>query len=298
MSFEQRAWLKPYIELNTELRRQATTTFERNFFKLLNNACYGKTMENLRHRVDIRLVSDRQVGERLVAKSNFDCSTRINDDLAQIKLNVTKILWNKPTYVGFCVLDLSKLHMYRFHYDVIKPLYEGRVKLLFTDTDSLCYELQTADVFEDLKGISDHLDTSDYPENHPLFSRRNAKVIGKFKDECNGASPIQFVGLRSKMYSLLLPGDKVKMTAKGLKTSTVRKHVVHRDYYNCLVDSVSTSLTYHNIRSRNHVLATEEITKRELSQFDDKRFLRPDTFDTFDTWAHGHYRIGRAQVPQ
>jgi hypothetical protein len=234
-------------------------------------------------------VGDRQQAEKLIVKSGFDSSSRINDNLEQIKLKVSKIRWMKPTYVGFCVLDLSKLHMYGFHYDVIRSMYGARAKLLFTDTDSLCYELQTEDVFEDMARLRDHLDTSDYPKDHPLFSLKNAKVLGKFKDECSGISPKQFVGLRSKMYSLLLAKDKVKMTAKGVKTSFVKKHILHEDYYNCLTRGVAASGTYFNIRSRNHVLATEEIRKRTLSPFDDKRYLRPETHDT---WAYGHCRIG------
>jgi hypothetical protein len=256
----------------------------------MNNAVFGKTMENLRNRVDFRLVGDREKAEKLVAKCGFESSSRINDNLELIKLRLSKILWTKPTYVGFCVLDLSKLHMYGFHYDVVKPMYGSRAKLLFTDTDSLCYELQTEDVFEDMARLRDHLDTSDYPQDHPLFSLKNSKVLGKFKDECNGISPRQFVGLRSKMYSLLLAEDKVKMTAKGIKTSFVKKHVLHEDYYNCLTRGVAASGSYFNIRSRNHVLATEEIRKRTLSPFDDKRYLRPETYDT---WAYGHWRINQ-----
>jgi hypothetical protein len=255
----------------------------------MNNAVFGKTMETLRHRIDIRLVGNREQAEKLIVKSGFESSSRINDNLEQIKFKVSKILWTKPTYVGFCVLDLSKLHMYRFHYDVIRPMYGARAKLLFTDTDSLCYELQTEDVFQDMARIRHELDTSDYPKDHPLFSLKNAKVLGKFKDECSGISPKQFVGLRSKMYSLLLAKDKVKMTAKGVKTSFVKKHILHEDYYNCLTRGVAASGTYFNIRSRNHVLATEEIRKRTLSPFDDKRYLRPETHDT---WAYGHCRIG------
>jgi hypothetical protein len=178
--------------------------------------------------------------------------------------------------------------MYAFHYETIKPLYGERAKLLFTDTDSLCYELTTKDVFVDMGRISDQLDTSDYPVDHPLFSRTNAKVIGKFKDECGGTSPKQFVGLRSKMYSLLLANDKTKATAKGIKTSFAKKKIKHADYYKCLIDSVETSASFENIRSKNHVLTTFTVRKRALSSFDDKRFLLRNTTDTL---AHGHWRI-------
>jgi hypothetical protein len=288
LKFRQSAWLAPYIELNTRLRQAATTTFEKNFFKLMNNAMFGKTMENLRKRIDVRLVSDKGTAEKLVAKSSFESSCKINDDLELVKLTKSTIHWSKPTYVGFCVLDLSKLHMYKFHYDVLKPMYGDRLKLLFTDTDSLCYEVQTTDLFKDMTRIKHHLDTSDYPANHPLHSTTNAKVLGKFKDECTGVSPLQFVGLRSKMYSLLLPGGKVKATAKGIKKSFAKKKIRHDQYLHCLKGDSTTTAEFHNIRSFLHTLKTVKVVKRALSAFDDKRFILPNKCDTL---AHGHWAI-------
>src|SRR5437867_9253178 len=83
-----------------------------------------------------------------------------------IKTRMTKIRWLKPTYIGFCVLELSKLLMYNFHYDYILKAYPNKAKLLFTDTDSLCYELHTDDAYADMKRDADRFDTSDYPVGH------------------------------------------------------------------------------------------------------------------------------------
>jgi len=139
-------------------------------------------------------------------------------------------------------------------------------------------------VYKDLEKIKDRLDTSEYPKDHPLYSPTNAKVAGTFKDECSGKSCSEFVGLRSKMYSLLLP-DSNKMTAKGISKSFVQKQIMHQMYKDCLFQNVRTTAKYENIRSRNHRVATETVNKFALSPFDDKRVLLPGTFDTK---AHGH----------
>jgi len=130
-------------------------------------------------------------------------------------------------------------------------------------------------------------DTSDYPLNHFLYSRENAKVVGKFKDEANGIAPLEFVGLRSKMYSLLLPGNKEKKTAKGIKKSYVTKKIRHEDYRNCIFNEEPTTSKFRTIRSTRHELHTIEISKAALSPFDDKRYL----VNSSDSYAYGHKDI-------
>ena len=160
-------------------------------------------MESLRKRIDVKLVTEQVQAERCIAKPAFESFRIVNDAITMVKTRVTKIFWDKPTYIGFCVLELSKRLMYQFHYDYILPTYGTNAKLLFTDTDSLCYELCTEDAYADMHKQLWRFDTSDYLKTHNNYSSVNCKVIGKFKDECNGAAPLEFVGLRSKMYSLL-----------------------------------------------------------------------------------------------
>jgi hypothetical protein len=199
----------------------------------------------------------------------------------------------KPTYIGFCVLELSKLLMYQFHYDYILPTYKQNAKLLFTDTDSLCYELCTEDAYADMRRELWRFDTSDYPDGHPNRSTENCKVIGKFKDECNGAPPLEFVGLRSKMYSLLMPSGKEKSTAKGIKLTYQKKHMKHKLYKDCLFNNITTTASYHQISSSNHQLSTNKITKSALSPYDDKRYLLAESTCTL---AYGHYKIAEAKT--
>ena len=186
LEFTQDPWIKTYIDFNTDKRRQATTDFERDFYKLMNNSVFGKTMENLRNRVNVNLVNDQTKAIKMIALPTFKHLEIINPELVMIHRLRAKIHQNKPIYTGFSILELSKVHMYRFHYDVMLAKYGLNCRLLFTDTDSFCYSIHTEDLYDDMTTFLEHLDTSTYPKDHPLYTSLNAKVLGKFKDECNG----------------------------------------------------------------------------------------------------------------
>ena len=126
----------------------------------------------------------------------------VNEDTVLVDKIRGKNFLNKPIYVSFAVQDLSKLLMFDFHYNVFKKRYGENARLLFSDTDSLCYHVFTDDLYADMAAYSHLLDTSGYPTSHSLYSSTNKKVIGKMKDECTGQPPIEFIDLRAKMYSL------------------------------------------------------------------------------------------------
>ena len=241
IKFEESPWLERYIALNTDLRTKAKTIskkafFEKGFFKLMNNSVFGKTMENIRNRVGIKLVNNSEKAEKLTAKPNFKHCNIFSKNLISIHMKKTKLTFNKPVYLGMCILDLSKTLMYDFHYNYIIQKYGNKAKLLFTDTDSLMYEIQTEDFYKDIsKDGKNRFDTSDYPPNHPsgIPSGFNKKVLGMFKDE--------FVGLRAKLYSF-----------KGKEQ--LRKINV--------------------IRSYNHEVYTEVVNKIALCYKDDKRYIQ------------------------
>ena len=204
IKFEESEWLKKYIALNTDLRTKAKNKLKKDFFKLMNNSVFGKTMENIRNRVDIKLVTDRKKAEKLAAKPNFKHCNIFCEELIAIHMKKTNLIMNKPIYLGMCILDLSKTLMFDVHYNYIKKKYGDKAKLLFTDTDSLMYELQTEDFYKDINGdVKDRFDTSDYPPNHPsgISAGCNKKVLGMFKDEVAGKIIDEFVGLRAKLYS-------------------------------------------------------------------------------------------------
>ena len=131
-----------------------------------------------------------------------------------------------------CILDLSKTLMHDFHYNYIKKKYNDRPKLLFTDTDSLTYEIETVDAYKDFWTDKDMFDNSDYPENSPYYCNTNKKIIGKFKDKACGIPITEFVGLKSKMYSYVKDNEKGGQTAKGIKKNVINNNIRHEDYNN------------------------------------------------------------------
>ena len=291
VAFRQKPWLKTYIELNTRLRQQAKSEFERDFFKLMNNACFGKSMENVRKRRKVDLVCSPVKLKKLLAKPQLEQFLIVNKETVLVDRIRAKVVLNKPIYIGFAVLDVSKLLMFDFHYNVIVKRYGTNSRLLFTDTDSLCYYLFTDDAYHDMQEYSDLLDTSGYPQSHPLYSSKNKKVIGKMKDECNGAPPIEFVGLRAKMYSLLTYDDNMaKRTAKGIKRRYVSKHVRHEMYLRTLRNRTIEHAKYRLFRSRAHKIETVECCKIALCAYDDKRFVLDDGVSTL---AYGHIYLNK-----
>ena len=216
LEFDQSPWLKQYIDFNTEMRKNAKNSFEKDFFKLMNNSVFGKTMENLRKRTNIELVTDEKRLNKLSAKPTYLSSKIFNQDLVAVHTKKEKLLLDKPSYVGMCILDLSKTLMYDFHYNYIKKKYPDS-QLLFTDTDSLFYHIKSEkDIYEEFWVDKNLFDNSDYPKSSKYFFNDNKKVIGKFKDEAAGKVIEEFVGLKSKMYSYLVREEEHKK-AKGVK---------------------------------------------------------------------------------
>ena len=213
--FNQSPWLKSYIDFNTQKRTNAKNSFEKDFFKLMNNAVFGKTMENVRKRVDVKLVTDEKQHVKLGRKPTYVSSKIFNENLVAVHKIKETLTVNRPAYVGMCILDLSKTLMYDFHYNYIKQEYNNKAKLLFTDTDSLTYEIQTKDVYKDFFKDKNKFDFSDYQENSKFYDKTNKKVIGKFKDEAAGQTITEFIGLRSKMYSYIKDNGENGKTAKG-----------------------------------------------------------------------------------
>jgi hypothetical protein len=167
VAFNQKSWLQTYIELNTRLRQMAKSEFEKDFFKLINNACFGKSMENVRNRRTVEIVGDPTKLKKLIAKPQTEQFLIINEDMVLVDRMKKEVLLNKPIYVGFTVLDVSKLLIFDYHYNVMVKRYGSNARLLFSDTDSLCYHLFTDDVYRDMSEYIDLLDTSGYPATIP-----------------------------------------------------------------------------------------------------------------------------------
>ena len=291
IKFEESEWLKSYIDMNTKLRTKSINNFEKDFFKLMNNSVFGKTMENIMNRVDIKLVNDTDKAKKLTSKPNFKHLNIFCEELIAIHMKKTSLTMNKPTYLGMCILDLSKTIMYDFHYNYIKPKYENKAKLLFTDTDSLMYEIETEDFYKDISGdVKDRFDTSDYPHSHAsgIPTGCNKKVLGMFKDELGGRCIEEFIGLRAKLYSYKMFEGEESKKCKGVKKSVIKKSITHEDYKTCLFTGKEQLRKMNVIRSYDHEIYTEEVNKVALSADDDKRFILEDGIHTL---AWGHYKI-------
>ena len=226
ISFYQSSWMEPYIRKNTELRKTAANNFEKDFFKLMNNSVFGKTIENIRKRQNIHLIDNRKKALKLSSRPNFDRCTIFDKHLIAVHMKNTEVYFNKPVYVGQAILDLSKTLMFDFHYNYIKKKYKHKAELLFTDTDSLMYQIYTDDFYKDISpDILSKFDTSDYDPNHPsgIPTGVNKKVIGMFKDEVAGKQITRFVGLRPKLYTFEIEEDKEVKKCKGVKKNVVKR---------------------------------------------------------------------------
>ena len=287
IKFIESEWIKPYIEMNANLRTKAKNNFEKDFFKLMNNSVFGKTIENIRNRVNVKLVNTQERLKKLSAKTNYKSCKIFNENLISVHMKKTSLTMNKPVYLGMCILDLSKTIMYDFHYNYIKPKYGDKAKLLFTDTDSFLYEIETEDFYKDISGdVKDRFDTSDYPENHPsgIPTGINKKVLGMFKDEAAGKIIIEFVGLRAKLYSFIIEDGKENKRCKGVKKQVVESSITHEDYKTCLITGKELLRKQNILRSYDHDIFSEEVNKIALSAADDKRYILDDGIHTLAWW--------------
>lgn len=324
LQFKQSPWLKSYIDLNTELRKKAMNEFEKAFYKYLINAIFGKTMENVRSRVDMKVVNkwDGKFGARmLIMRPNFKRLTIFDEDLVAIELQKTHVKMDKPIIVGMSILDISKITMYSFLYDFLKPKYGGKCQISYSDTDSYIIDVETEDFYKDMRENISMFDTSDYPwPNEYNIERKNKKIPGLFKDELNGNIITEFVGLRAKCYAIRSLNDepynkkekkksdekkrKKRVQAicgkyynddmkksKGVKKSIVSEKIEFEDYVKCIRNNCNFIASQNTIRSIKHNVYTIQQKKVALNPSDDKRYLiKPNGTDTL---AWGHYLIDK-----
>ena len=189
-----------FIDFNTEKMKNAANGFEKDLFKLMINSVYGKTMENLRKRINVRLVNNKKGLLKYTSRPTYVTQKLFDEDYAVIHEIKPVLILNKPVYIGFTVLDSSKWMMYDFHYNFIKKNFNA--ELLLTDTDSVTYEIKSENVYEKFFKWKDLFDFSNYSKESKFFDNANKKVVGKMKDEYGGVITDEFVGLKSKMYSI------------------------------------------------------------------------------------------------
>ena len=277
LAFHQVLFMKSYMELNSAKRAQTTNKFDADFYKLNVNSLFGKTIENPEKRTKVKLCRSQKELEKNVGHFSFKRSKIINKNLVGIEMKNSIVKMNKPFYVGNAMLELSKFHMYNFHYNVMKPVFHDRIQLLYTDTDSLLYEIRSDDPYGELEkaGQISWFDFSNFPSDHPCHDDSKKRVPGLFKDECNVRPIREFVGLRSKMYSICVEGRDRKevKVAKGVKKSVIENDLKFSNYLDCLQQEQSYEHNFKCIHSSKHSVHMLSMKKKTLCSFDDKRFL-------------------------
>ena len=291
IEFKQEAWLKPYIDMNTELRKAAKNDFEKDLFKLMNNSVFGKTMENIRKHRDIKLVRTDKKKSKLVSEPNYHTINLISEDLSIVEMKKTKVKMNKPIYLGLSILEISKTLMYEFWYDYMKPKYNDNVKLCYMDMDSFIMNIKTNDFYKDISNdVENRFDTSNYEVNtsetsalarRPLPTGKNKKVIGLMKDELGGTIITEFATLRPKTYSFLTDDGKEDKKAKGTKECVIKKKIKFNDYKKCLFSDELILKSQQRFISKKHDVYTENVNKIALSNNDDKRIVSSNKISSY-----------------
>ena len=282
IEFEQEAWLKKYIEFNTDLRTEALNEFEKDFFKLINNAVFGKTMENVRKHRDIKLVRNNNKRNKLVSKPNYHTMKLIDEDLAIIEMRKTKVQMNKPIYLGLSIPEISKITMYEFWSDYVKSKYMNNARLCYMDTDSFVIYVKNKDFYKDIaEDVKERFDTSKLPYDRPLPIDMNKKVVGLMKDELGGGIINEFVALRPKAYSYRTDDLVELKKAKGTKKCVIKNMLKFEDYKNCLFGNGKVLRSQQRFKSENHAVYSECINKVALSCDDDKRIVSQDGITSY-----------------
>ena len=310
VKFEQKEWLSEWINMNTNFRKEAKNDFEKDYFKLMNNAVFGKTMENVRDRVDIKTAFTEDTFLKYSSKGTFKRAHLMNDKEDEkfmlMEMGKKQVILNKPIYAGFCILDLSKLHMYKFHYEIMKPKYGFNYELMYQDTDSFIYRIHTDDFYKDMKEMEEHFDMSDYSKTNPFYDEKNKKVIGKFKDESKDLILSEYVAYRSKCKFLKhekplfwdnldvklqksYENHLIEKTLKGVPKVVVKDTISFENVVDCVNDRLTEeqkSRNVINIRTKMMSNYTTISTKKALDNNDDKRI-----WNGFNSKAYGHYTL-------
>ena len=230
-------------------------------------------MENIRKHRDIKLVTKTKSYLKTVMKPSFKSGTLFGENLMGCEVGKTKVMKNKPVYLGQAILDLSKMVMYEFHYDYMVPKYGDNLRLCYMDTDSFVYHIKTEDFYADIADdINARFDTSGYRKEdaRPLPIGLNKKVIGLMKDELGGKIMTEFVALRPKLYAYRKLDAKEEKKCKGIKKRVVKKNLRFGDYVNCLLSGTNAYRSQLLLRSRKHEVHTIEVKKITLNRDDDK----------------------------
>ena len=279
VKFKQKAFLKKFIEKVTYLRSKAKNDFELRLFKLFANSTFGKFIENVRNYIEVQVCNTEESFRKACLGQHIKNFNVINENLVIVVKKPCQLKMNKPLAVGFAILELSKLFMYRSYYDVFVPHFKPKnISLCFSDTDSFLMQVKTDNLLNDMKKLAHHFDFSKYPKHHVLHDNSKANHLFYFKDElCGKAAITHFIGLRPKCYSMQIKNyddknTKTKKVCKGIKRTAIKNQLSFLDYQECLNTQKVIYKSFRNLGSKNHRISTKFVRKIALSAIDTKRY--------------------------
>ena len=262
IGFYQKPWMKPYIDMNIDLRKQGKNDFEKKNLKFLINAVFGKPMENVRKHRDIKLVTTDKRRNQLASEPDYHPIKCFSENLVAIEMRKTKVKMNKPIYKGMTILDISKTIMYEFWYGYLKPKYEDNIKLCYMDTDSIIPFIKTEDFYEDIASdVEKRLDTSNFKIDRPLPTGKNKKEIGLMKDELGGKIMIEFVALWPETYAYAIDVDKDNgfKKEKGTKKCVIKEKLKFEECKDCLLNNEAVLKSQQRFKGERHDVYTEKV---------------------------------------
>lgn len=294
ISFSQKPFMREWVNFCTKMRSESKDDFTKKFWKLLVNSVYGKTIESVTNRKNVKIAKDQNTFTFLASRPNYERHIIINPNLVIVILSPEYVKMNKPYYIGFSILEISKYIMYDFFYNILMEYFgEKGVKLLYSDTDSLALEIKTFDILADLKNLESNMDFSNLNKNHPLYSHANRALLFKFKEEFSLTPISRLCALKSKVYSFetackhkigmnssgqCIKCGNLKFTGenfnklKGIQKKTARE-IHFEKYLKCVKSANSQRDLVYQIASKKQKLSTNVVNKISLSSFCDKRFI-------------------------
>ena len=287
--FKESNWLKIYIDLNTQLRNQSTNKFDKDFYKLMNNAVFGKTMENIRNRRVIKICNNEKILNKNISSTLFKDSIIINENLVIVNLHKRDLVFDKPIYVGMVILELSKIHMYKAHYD-LKERFGDNYNRLYADTDSIIGRFKF-NIYDTIKEDSEKddcmWDTSDLGKRN--IPKVMNGVLGKFKDEMKGIEIMKYISPCPKSYSIILKDtEKTLKKCKGVTKSILENEISFGEYYNSVFNNDEIYHSMHKIGSKKLKLYTYKQAKIGVSNKYDKRIVLENRIDTIPYNFHNN----------
>jgi hypothetical protein len=277
LCFRQKALFAPFIEKCTQARQQSKTKFEQDQFKKLANSVYGKTIQNVRNYSKSLFVRDIDGFLKYTSDIFFKSYYIIDENLVQINMIVNRIIHDRPTYIGFTILELSKHHMFNFFYNVLLRNCPSTIDLGMTDTDSFLFKVDKPAHFR--KHVQKYMDYSNYPVSHKFFNTSNKAIPGFFKDELAGKYTCsEFIGLKSKCYAMDLVDISTKKhtekkTCKGLGRLAIQNRLKFKHYKDSLQHGIPKRFDFQTIRSKRQHISTIRMNKKIITHFDSKRWL-------------------------